>query len=142
MARATVAEADEPAVRRDLSVSLNKVGDVARAQGRLGEAAEAYEEGLSLRRDLLSRYGDTPEAMRDLSVSLNQVGDVARARNDPEQAGSVYRECIAALTRLTTVFPDDPEYPEWTQRIETALEELGQAGEGPVSPSDRDAPSG
>ena len=37
---------------RNLSVSLNKIGDVRRAQGDLTGALSIYEEGLAIRRDL------------------------------------------------------------------------------------------
>ncbi|MEZ5574197.1 MAG: hypothetical protein R3F44_00575 [Candidatus Competibacteraceae bacterium] len=68
---------DTPEVLRDLSVVLNKVGDAARALGRLEEAERAYAESLAVR-VLRQRLGDTPEVLRDLSVALERVGDAAR----------------------------------------------------------------
>ena len=47
---------------RDLSVSLDNVGNVERDLGDLGAARAAYRESLELRRQL--------RAARDLSVSL------------------------------------------------------------------------
>ncbi|MBF0698423.1 tetratricopeptide repeat protein, partial [Actinomyces bowdenii] len=58
-----------PEARRDLSVSLNKVGGVAQARGLWQEAGAAYEESLEICRELVGVLG-TPEARRDLSVSL------------------------------------------------------------------------
>ena len=40
---------------RDVSVSLNKVGDVRRDQGDLTGALAAYDESLKIRRDLAAR---------------------------------------------------------------------------------------
>ena len=59
-ARARLANApDESGRLRDLSVSLNKVGQVAWARGALGEAEAAYRESLGLSRQLAGRLGDT-----------------------------------------------------------------------------------
>ncbi len=86
---------DTPEVLRDLSVSLDKVGDATRARGRLEEAERAYAESLAVRRVLRQRLGDTPEVLRDLSVSLNKVGDAARARGRLEEAERAYAESPA-----------------------------------------------
>ncbi|WP_374340273.1 tetratricopeptide repeat protein, partial [Methyloversatilis sp.] len=86
---------DAPESLRDLSVSLNKVGGVARAQGDWSQAEAVYRESLALSRQLVERLGATPESLRDLSVSLDNVGGVARAQGDWSQAEAVYRESLA-----------------------------------------------
>ena len=83
-----------PEALRDLSVSLNNVGDVARAQWDWAQAEAVYRESLELSRQLVERLGGTPEALRDLSVSLDNVGRVARAQGDWAQAEAVYRESL------------------------------------------------
>ena len=82
-----------PESRRDLSVSLNNVGRVARARGDWGAAGRAYEESLDLARGLADVLG-TPESRRDLSVSLDNVGRVAEARGDWGAAGRAYEESL------------------------------------------------
>ena len=69
---------ETPESLRDLSVSLNKVGDTARALGELDEARRGYEESLEIRRKIIERIGETPESLRNLSVSLEKVSDTAR----------------------------------------------------------------
>lgn len=66
-----------PETLRDLSVSLDKVGDVARDLGDLDAARAVYEESLALRQQLRSALGDTPQALRDLSVSQQKIADLA-----------------------------------------------------------------
>src|SRR4051812_47929180 len=65
--------------QRDLSVSLDRTGDVLRAQGGLGGALARYEEGLAIRRRLAGADPSHAERQRDLSVSLDKTGDVLRA---------------------------------------------------------------
>ena len=56
--------------KRDLSISLEKLGDVNTAEGNLPEARKAYEEGLSIRRELSARDPSNAQAKRDVMVSL------------------------------------------------------------------------
>ena len=88
-----------PESRRDLSVSLDNVGRVARARGDWGAAGRAYEESLDLARGLVDVLG-TPESRRDLSVSLNNVGRVAEARGDWGAAAESYGELLEAARDL------------------------------------------
>ncbi len=67
---------------RDVSVSLDKVGDVRVAQGDLPGALEAYEESLRIRRALAARDTGNAGWARDVSVSLSKVGDVRVAQGD------------------------------------------------------------
>ena len=77
---------------RDLSVSMNKLGDVARALGQLDDARAAYAEGEKLSRALIDEFGKTPERLRDLSVSMNKLGDVASALGQLDDARAAYAE--------------------------------------------------
>ena len=67
---------ETPESLRDLSISLNRVGDVRGAAGELASATAAHEESLALDRRLVDAYGETPGSLRDLSISLDRVGDV------------------------------------------------------------------
>ena len=73
---------ETPQALRDLSVSLDRLGDVQRETGEVAAATAAYEESLALRRRLVDAYGETPQALRDLSISLNRLGDVRRETGD------------------------------------------------------------
>jgi len=66
---------DSPQVLRDLSVSLEKVGDAARARGDLERAREAFDESLALRRRLAAVFhgaGDAAAAA-DLEARLEAL---------------------------------------------------------------------
>ena len=58
--------------QRDVSVSLNKVGDVRLAAGDRAGALAAYEESLAIRRKLAAADPGNAGWQRDVSVSLDQ----------------------------------------------------------------------
>jgi tetratricopeptide (TPR) repeat protein len=101
---------DEPghASWRDLSISLNNVGQVSRDLGDLEAARAAYAESLDLRRQLRSALGDTPQALRDLSISLNNVGQVSRDLGDLEAARAAYAESLDLSRQLRSALGDTP----------------------------------
>ena len=57
---------------RDLSISLDNVGQTERDSGRLDAALAAFRESLEICRRLRQTLGDTPQVLRDLSISLNK----------------------------------------------------------------------
>ncbi|WP_207185877.1 tetratricopeptide repeat protein, partial [Rubrivivax gelatinosus] len=77
--RSLVRELNTPQARRDVSVSLDNVGQVAQAQGDWAQAKSLYRESLEVRRTL-ARELNTLQARRDVSVSLDKVGEVAQAQ--------------------------------------------------------------
>ena len=90
-----------PESLRDLSVSLNNVGDIDRARGNLDNAHTAYTRSLTLRERLATQL-NTPEALRDLSVSLDNVGDIDRARGNLDNAHTAYTRSLTLAERLAT----------------------------------------
>jgi len=93
---------------RDLSVSMNKLGDVARTLGRLDEAQQAYRESETVRRALIKDFGQTPERLRDLSVSMEKVGNVARALGRLDEAQQAYHESETLDRALIKDFGQTP----------------------------------
>ncbi len=94
---------------RVLGISLSKVGDAARALGRLEEAERVYAESLAVMRDLRQRLGDIPEVLCDLSVALDRVGDAARALGRVEEAERAYAESLAVMRDLRQRLGDTPK---------------------------------
>ena len=88
---------DTPQALRDLSISLDNVGQVEGDLGNLEAARTAYRESLELRRHLRAALGDTPQALRDLSVSLEQCRpDRGRSRQSGGRPHRLSREPGAA----------------------------------------------
>ena len=80
-----------PESRRDLSVSLDNVGRVARARGDWDAAEAAYGESLGIARKLADSLG-TPESLHDLVISLGNLADVVERLGDAERAESLRAE--------------------------------------------------
>ena len=111
---------------RDLSVSMNKLGDVARALGQLQEAKTAYAEGETLSRQLLADFGATPERLRDLSISMNNLGEVARALGQLQEAKTAYAEGGTLSRQLLADFGATPER---LRDLSVSMERLGDVAQ-------------
>jgi tetratricopeptide (TPR) repeat protein len=81
-------------LRRDLSLSYNKVGGVLEAQGKLQEALDAYKQSLNIRRLLADQDKSYAGWQRDLSVSYEQVGHVLVAQGKLPEALEIYQQSL------------------------------------------------
>jgi len=113
---------DQLPLLRDLSVSLNNAGDVARALGQLEAARSAYAESLDIRRQLKALTGDTPQSLRDLSASLSKMGDVVRDLGQLDEARSAYAESLAIHRQLKALTGDTPQS---LRDLSVSLERVG-----------------
>ena len=77
------------------SVSYNKLGDIAKAQGKLSDAEEWYRKGLAIAEELEKETGTVEEARRDLSISYNNLGNLAKAQGKLRDAEEWYRKSLA-----------------------------------------------
>ena len=112
-----------PEARRDLSVSLDNVGRVARERGEWDVAEAAYRESLEILRGLEDSLG-TPQSRRDLSVALNNVGRVAEARGEWDAAEAAYRESMEIRQELDDLLGT----PQAQQDVSTSVENLKRLG--------------
>ena len=80
---------------REKAISRRDLGDFARGQGRLDEAAEAYEEAVSYARAV--RAGKPGDFAADelLASALSGVGDVAEMEGRLNDALSAFEEALA-----------------------------------------------
>jgi hypothetical protein len=80
---------------REKALSRRDLGDFARGQGRLDEAAEAYEEAVSYARAV--RAGKPGDFAADdlLASALSGVGDVAEMEGRLNEALSAFEEALA-----------------------------------------------
>ncbi len=82
------------------SVSYNKLGDIAKAQGKLSDAEEWYRKGLAIAEELEKETGTVEEARRDLSISYNNLGNLAKAQGKLSDAEEWYHKCHTLLETL------------------------------------------
>ncbi len=119
-----ISQGETPQALRDLSVSLERVGDAAGASGRLEKAGECFEESLGFRCQILRKFGETPETLRDLAVSLERTGSAAKELGDWEKARKNFEEGLDISSSLSETFPDTPDYIELADHFRNRLKEL------------------
>jgi tetratricopeptide (TPR) repeat protein len=122
--------------QRDLSVSRNKLGDMAVAAGDLAGAREHFEAGLDIAVRLAAADPANTEWQRDLSVCHNRLGDVAVAAGDlagaREQfqasldiaAREHFQESLDIASRLVAA---DPANTGWQRDLSVNHNKLGEA---------------
>ena len=98
----------------NMSVSFERIGTVAMAQGKLEEAADAYGESLVIRKKLAEGDPTNNGWQRDLSVSYVQLGDVAVAQGKLEEAAKAYGESLAIFKKLAE---GDPTNTGWQRDL-------------------------
>ncbi|MEO0983224.1 MAG: hypothetical protein AAFX03_11290, partial [Pseudomonadota bacterium] len=113
LARALSASNPESAAaRRDVSVSLERLGDVSRQAGDLAAARSAYEESLELARALSASNPESAAARRDVIVSLDKMGQVT-------DEASYWREALGiaeAMEAAGQLSPADAFIPDYLRR--------------------------
>jgi tetratricopeptide (TPR) repeat protein len=80
---------------REKAISRRDLGDFARGQGRLDEAAEAYEEAVSYARAVRARKPSDFASDELLASALSGVGDVAEMEGRLNDALSAFEEALA-----------------------------------------------
>ncbi len=96
--------------QRDLSISHNRLGDLAVAIGDRAGAEEHYRACLAIAERLATTDPGNAEYQRDLSVSHNRLGDLAVAAGDRTGAEEHYRACLAIAERLADTDPGNAQY--------------------------------
>ncbi|MBH2042035.1 MAG: tetratricopeptide repeat protein [Comamonadaceae bacterium] len=108
--------------QRDLSVSFERLGDVAVAQGRLDEAGRTYGDGLAIRKKLTASDPGNTEWQRDLWVSYNKLGDVAVAQGKLDEAARAYGDGLDIRKKLAA---GDPGNTQWQRDLSVSYNKLG-----------------
>jgi tetratricopeptide (TPR) repeat protein len=80
--------------QRDLSVSLNKLGDINLQLGNSQAALDAYQESLKIRRQIAQNDPGSSQAQRDLLVSFYKQGQILSKLERPQEALEFYRQAL------------------------------------------------
>ena len=100
---------EDPQMQRDLSVSYERLGDIAKARNDYKATEGYYAKTLEISERLAEKYPDDPNLQRGLSISYNKLGGIAKARNDYNAAEGDYAKALAIRERLAEKYPEDPE---------------------------------
>ncbi len=117
------ADPGNPVLRRELSLSLNRVGEALLSSGRLEEALVAFRDSLAIRSDLAST-GDSG-AQRDLALGQERLADVLLALGQAGKAAVEYEKALNQREKLAasepTILNGNSTSPSAATRRETSL---------------------
>ena len=114
-------------LRRDISIGLNKIGDVKAATGDLPGARAAYQESVAVMRRLVEDASGNIGLQRDLALSIDKLADVQRAMGDIAGALAGYEESLVISRKLAAV---DRSNVQWQTDLVVALYKLARGTEG------------
>ena len=106
--------------RRDLSVSLAKLGNIRRARGDLDGAEDCFARFLEIA-EALTNETHTVEARRDLAISLNNLGDIRQARGDLDGA----EDCFAHSLEIFEALANETHTAEAQRDLAVSLDKIG-----------------
>ncbi|HCN30432.1 MAG TPA: ATP-binding protein, partial [Verrucomicrobiales bacterium] len=116
--------------QRDLSISFNKLGDVARAQGDLAAAAGHYRSGLEIRQKLAAADPGNTGWQRDLSLSLYKLGQVVEKQERWAEALAWMEKSLAVDERLAAKDASNVMWQDDVVKTRAAVERLRQRAAG------------
>ncbi|MES2922236.1 MAG: DUF4062 domain-containing protein [Verrucomicrobiota bacterium] len=109
------ANPDSAEAARDVSISLEHLGDFLANRSQPGDAEKAlahFQRSLEVREKLLTANSDSAQAARDVSVSLNQLGEFLARRGQPgdaEKALAHFQRDLEISEKLLTANPDSAQ---------------------------------
>ena len=110
--RLLVVNSEGAQAARDVSVSLNNLGDSLKKRGMPGDAEKAlghYERSLEISERLQEANPESALSARDVSVSLEKLGDIMTWRDlpgDAEKALGHYERSLEIRERLLVANPE------------------------------------
>ncbi|MGZ0173471.1 MAG: protein kinase domain-containing protein [Planctomycetales bacterium] len=113
---------DDPLARRNLSVSLDRLGDLVASQGNLPEAARLFGESLDIRRRLAESDLGNAQGQRNLSAALEKLGDLAMSQRNLPGAAQLFGESLNIRRQLVKSAPGNAE---WQFDLGISNERLG-----------------
>ena len=116
-------EPENPQWQRDLSISHNRLGDVAIAKGDLAEAARRYAAGLAIAEKLAAADPGNTQWLRDLSISYERLGNVDVAQGNLDEATRRYAAGLVVREKLAAA---DPGNTEWRRDLFISHQKLGE----------------
>lgn len=121
-AKLDIAAGGEAESQRNLSLSLERLGNIAFSLGNLADARNLFTECLVVRESLFGSDPTNRILQRDLSITCNKLGDLALAMGDNSEAQLRFIECLQIRKQLAAA---DPENLEWQRNLSVSLNKLG-----------------
>ena len=111
-------------LKRDLSVTYDRIGDMHAAKSEVDAALESYRHSLEIAEALAKRDPQSTVWQHDLSVSYDRIGDLLDKKGDREVALENFHKSLAIAKALTL---RDPDNVQWQWDLSTSHDRIGDA---------------
>jgi serine/threonine protein kinase/tetratricopeptide (TPR) repeat protein len=101
---------------------FDSLGDVLDGRGKLQDAMQAYQQGLTLAELLTQQDKSNPESQQELSLSYRSVGDVLRWQGKFQEALDLYQQ---SLRIWQTLVAQDKSNSEWQRSLAVSYDRVG-----------------
>jgi tetratricopeptide (TPR) repeat protein len=109
-------------LRRDLSVTCDRIGDTHAARNELDAALESHRGSLEIAEALAKRDPESAVWQHDLSVSCDRIGDLLEKKGDREGALANFRRSLAIAKSLIL---RDPDNMQWQWDLSASHDRIG-----------------
>jgi tetratricopeptide (TPR) repeat protein len=116
-------EAQHTDFQRELSVSLNNLGEIYKALGEGGKALEYQEKSLQVMQDLVSREPQRTDFQRDLSMNYNNVGSIYQALGEGGKALEYYAQALQVIQDLVSW---EPKRTDFQRGLSVSFNKMGR----------------
>jgi tetratricopeptide (TPR) repeat protein len=111
-------------LKRDLSVTYDRIGDMHVAKTELDAALESYRQSLEIAEALVARDAQNAVWQHDLSVSYERIGELLDKKGDREGALANFRKSLTIAKALTL---RDPDNVQWQWDLSASHDRIGDA---------------
>jgi|SoiMethySBSTD1v2_1073268.scaffolds.fasta_scaffold21540_7 tetratricopeptide (TPR) repeat protein len=115
-------DAASVALKRDLSVTCDRIGDMHAAKGDIAGALACYRQSLEIAEELAKGDPASMVWQHDLSVSYDRIGDLLVKAGDPAAALERFRK---GLDIAKTLVQHDPENVQWQWDLSASHDRIG-----------------
>jgi tetratricopeptide (TPR) repeat protein len=118
--------------QRDISIALNRLGNVEARAGNLTAARRCFSRAFEVRKALAYEDPLCPRRQDDLASSLSKLGDVGLHAGDPAAAVELFDRAVELREALMDAAPEDRlarrAFSLSSRKLGKALAELGDVG--------------
>ena len=125
IARGRLTEAPED--RRhmhDVSVVLDKIGDLELQRGEVGRAKQHFEQSLEIANVLARNATGDASLAFELSLGIGKLADIALRQGEDENAMARYRQALEEIDRANKI---EPQNARWQRSRSALLIQMGDA---------------
>jgi serine/threonine-protein kinase len=108
----------DPGLRKEAAKAHKRLGDISRLLGQYEQARSAYDQAITLLKQLVADHPDIPEYRSILAECYCNLGEVWRLTSHPSEASDAYELALQWQRPLVAEAPDIPAYQKELARTQ------------------------